>query len=108
MAIRSPSHVPMTYSAEKGVRIVTPVCALARNDIPTTERYRIGQNPMVLVHHQPEGPPLSAVTDGKNPPVFTGGFPYFYRFFSTSSRNFQTRSVEAISRRSRVVWMSCI
>ena len=31
-----------------------------------------------------------------------------YRFFRTSSRNFQVRSVEAISRRSRLVWMSCI
>ena len=32
----------------------------------------------------------------------------FYSDFSTSSRNLQVRSVEAISSFSRLVWMSCI
>ena len=33
MAIRSPFHITILYPVQKEVRIATPVCALARNDI---------------------------------------------------------------------------
>ena len=33
MAIRSPFHALITYPLQYGVRIATPVCALARNDM---------------------------------------------------------------------------
>ena len=73
--------VDLTYAAEKALPAVVHIKYVQNSKMKTVE-----------VQSDP----------------FGGFFSDPFGFFGTSSRNFQTRSVEAISRRSRVVWISYI